>query len=855
MSTPQQQAIAAIRNELRSGEAALAATYRERPLTRNYLSGRTALVDRAIVRLWQHCDLHASYALVATGGYGRGELFPHSDVDLLILLPADARRDQEDALISFVSALWDIGLHIGHSVRTVDECIAEAADDVTIQTSLLETRTLTGNPALLDTLNTRMRLTLDVHRFFNAKKLEQEQRYARYEDSPYSLEPNCKESPGGLRDLQVLGWISRAAGLGGDWRSLVHRKLITADEANELRSAERFLQHLRIRLHLLAGRAEDRLLFDHQENLAKAFGIKATAGKRAAEVLMQRFYLTAKKVVQLNALLALNYDEEFGPNSRLVAIYINERFQTIHDLLDIRQDDLFETNPSAMFEAFELLQQRSELSGMSARTLRALWINRRRINASFRADPDNRTRFLNLLKARRGIVRTFRQMNQYGLLANYLPPWRKISCQMQHDLFHVYTVDQHTMLVLRNLRRFTMGEHTHEYPLMSQLILAFRDHWLLYLAALFHDIAKGRGGDHSKLGMVDARHFCQSHDLSEEDTALVVWLVEHHLVMSHVAQKEDTADPGVVERFAATVDNERHLTALYLLTHADVRGTSPKVWNGWKSRLLEDLFNATRRLLRGASATEALGLDDRKSDAQRLLRYHGLRPGVEEALWSRLDAVYFMRHSADEIAWHTRLLYHRPESHVPVVRARISEGNAGLQVMVFARDQRDLFKRVCGFFGKLGYMILDATLHTTRHGYALDSFVLQYPGERTHYREHIALIEHDLAACLSDEHFDYRPGDGRLSRKVRHFPVTPLVRLRPDESGKQYILTLKAADRPGLLYDVADALAGYEVEVHTAKIATLGERVEDTFLVTGKGLSSDTHVLRIERSVLERLQV
>ena len=847
--------ITTIRTELRDGEAALTASYLERPLTRNYLRGRTTLVDRAIVSLWQHCGLPASYALVATGGYGRGELFPYSDVDLLILLPTDARRDQEEALTGFVSALWDIGLYIGHSVRSVGECVDVAADDVTIQTSLLETRILTGSATLLETLNTQLRLALDVNRFFKAKQLEQEQRYARYEDSPYSLEPNCKESPGGLRDLQVLGWISRAAGLGGDWRDLVHRRLITADEANELRSAERFLQHIRIRLHLLAGRAEDRLLFDHQTNLAKAFGVKATAGKRAAEVLMQRFYLTAKKVVQLNALLTLNYNDEFGSTERLAAIFINDRFQSVRDLLDIRSDDLFETTPSAIFEAFELLQLRSELSGMTARTLRALWINRRRINAAFRANPDNRARFINLLKAKRGIVRTFRQMNQYGLLANYLPPWRKISCQMQHDLFHVYTVDQHTMLVLRNLRRFTMGEHAHEYPLMTQLILGLEDHWLLYVAALFHDIAKGRGGDHSKLGMVDARNFCQAHDMSAEDTTLVEWLVQNHLVMSHVAQKEDTTDPAVIERFAETIGSERRLTALYLLTHADVRGTSPKVWNGWKSRLLEDLFTATRRLLRGASPSEALGLDDRKDDAQRLLRYHGLRPGVEDALWSRLDALYFMRHSAEEIAWHTRHLYHRPESIAPVVRARLSEGNAGLQVMVFSRDQRDLFKRVCGFFGKLGYTILDATLHTTRHGYALDSFVLQYPGERTHYREHIALIEHDLTACLADEAVDYRPGDTRLSRKVRHFPITPQVRLRPDESGKQYILTLKAADRPGLLYDVADALAHFEVEVHTAKIATLGERVEDAFLVTGKGLSSDAHVLRVERNLLERLQV
>jgi len=848
-------AIAAIRDTLKAKEATLADSYVRRPLTRNYLSGRTALVDTTILSLWRACELDDSCALIATGGYGRGELFPFSDIDLLILLPPTTSPELEAALTRFVSSLWDIGLHIGHSVRTVGECITVAADDITIQTNLLEMRLLLGPQPLFDALVEGLKATLDVDRFYKAKQLEQEQRYARYEQSPYALEPNCKESPGGLRDLQVLGWISRAAGLGRDWRDLARHRMITANEAIELRSAERFLQHVRIRLHLLVGRAEDRLLFDHQEKLAKAFGVKATEGKRASEVLMQRYYLSAKKVMQLNTVLSMSYRAEFASTERPVAIVVNERFQTVRDLLDIRDDDLFKHTPSAMFEAFQLMQQRSELTGMTARTLRSMWINRRRINAVFRADPDNRRRFIELLQAKRGIVSTFRSMNQYGLLSNYLPPWRKISCQMQHDLFHVYTVDSHTLMVLRNLRRFTMGEHAHEYPLMTQLIHAFDDHWLLYVAALFHDIAKGRGGDHSKLGMVDARRFCEQHELDEKDVALVEWLVENHLYMSHVAQKEDIADPDVVQRFAERIGSERRLTALYLLSHADIRGTSPKVWNGWKARLLEDLFHSARRLLRGASPEAALGLDDRRQDAQRLLRYHGLRPGVEKDLWSKLDSVYFMRHSADEIAWHTRHLYHRPESVAPIVRARLSEGGEGLQVMVFARDRNDLFMRLCGYFSRLGYTILDAKIHTTRHSYALDSFMLQYPGEHTHYRDHIALIEHELPILIDNDAPIDRPRDARLSRQVKHFPIQPSVRLRADESGKQYILTLVAADRPGLLFDVAHTLADFGVQLHMAKIATLGERVEDAFLVTGRGLSSDSHVLQIERSLLKALEI
>ena len=849
-------AIAQTREQLAKGGAALRVAYEAHPRTATVLKGRARLVDEAIVRLWQICGMPADAALVAVGGYGRGELFPCSDVDLLILLPAPAAGDLQARLSTLVGALWDVGLEIGHSVRTVEECLDAAAQDITVQTNLLEARLLTGDAPLFADFSARYREMLDVRAFFKAKQLEQEQRYARYNDTPYSLEPNCKESPGGLRDLQMLGWISRAAGLGRSWRDLARRRLITGEEASDLRSVERFLQHLRIRLHYLTGRAEDRLLFDHQEKLARILGIEATAAKRASEVLMQRYYLIAKKVTQINTILLQNYGTEIFPDRGGPAIVINPRFQAVRELLDIRHEQVFEQHPSALLECFLILQQRSELKGMTARTLRALWLARKQINAAYRANPANRALFLEILQQKRGIVHEFRRMNQYGILSRYLPPWRRIIGQMQHDLFHVYTVDQHILMVLRNVRRFTMGEHAHEYPLMTRLMLGFERHWLLYVAALFHDIAKGRGGDHSRLGMVDAREFCEQHGLAAEDTDLVIWLVEHHLTMSHVAQKEDTSDPEVVGRFARTVGSERRLTALYLLTHADIRGTSPKVWNGWKGKLLEDLFFATQRLLRGATPQQALGLDDRQEDARRLLRFHGLRPGTEDALWEQLDAVYFMRHSPEEIAWHTRVLYYRTDADEAVVKARVAEDEDGIQVMVFTRDQADLFVRLTGFFGRMGFSILDAKVHTTRHGYALDSFMLQSAGHDAHYRDVVILIEHELTERLNRPDAPVeRPAEGRLSRQVRHFPITPQVSIRADDAGRHYILSLTAADRPGLLFGVAEVLARYGISVQTAKIATLGERVEDTFLLNGGGLSQDAQVVRIERELLDRLQV
>jgi [protein-PII] uridylyltransferase len=850
-----QAAIANARASLAAGGARIRAAYEAHPATTAVLRGRAHLVDEAVLHLWRICGIPADAALVAVGGYGRGELFPHSDVDLLVLLPSEPDSTLQASLSTLVGALWDVGLEIGHSVRTIEECLAAADEDITVQTNLLEARLLAGNRALFDRFANEYRERLDVRAFFKAKQLEQENRYARFNDTPYALEPNCKESPGGMRDLQMLGWIARAAGLGRNWRDLARRRLITGAEATDLRSIERFLQHVRIRLHYLTGRAEDRLLFDHQEKLARAFGIEATAGKRASEVFMQRYYVNAKKITQTNTILLQNYGAEIFPNRGGPAIVINERFQAVRELLDMRTEDTFERHPSALLECFLLLQQRSELKGMTARTLRALWLNRKRINANFRADPKNQALFLDMLQQRRGIVHEFRRMNQYGILSGYLPPWRRIVGQMQHDLFHVYTVDQHIMMVLRNVRRFTMGEHAHEYPLMTRLILGFERHWVLYIAALYHDVAKGRGGDHSKLGMVEAREFCETHHLSEKDADLVVWLVEHHLTMSHVAQKEDTSDPEVIRRFADTVGEERRLVALYLLTHADIRGTSPKVWNGWKGKLLEDLFFATQKLLRGATPQQALGLDDRQENARALLRYYGLRPGVEDAFWKQLDAVYFMRHSAEEIAWHSRTLYFRPDTDDPVVKARVPEENQGVQVMVFTRDQKDLFVRLTGFFGRLGFSILDAKVHTTRHGFALDSFILQDPGNDLHYRDMITLIEHDLAERLRKPAAPDRPATGRLSRQVKHFPITPQISIQPDDSGKHHILSLVAADRPGLLFAVAEVLAQHEIRLYTAKIATLGERVEDTFLVSGQALSIDSRILQIERELLERLQL
>ena len=843
------------REALLTGRQALKEKYLAGGNPAALLRGTASLVDRVLCHLWQTVAMDRQLALVAVGGYGRGELYPASDVDLLILLPDDDTDKHAPALEKLVGMLWDIGLDIGHSVRTVAECLDEAARDITIQTTLLEARFLCGSRALFTHLHAKFLQALDPLVFLKAKRLEQEDRYAKYNDTPYNLEPNCKENPGGLRDLQIILWVGRAATMADGWRKLAELGFISMAEAQQLTRTENFVRRVRIGLHYLTQRREDRLLFDHQEALAQSLGMAATAHRRASEVLMQRYYRNAKHITQLNTLVLLELSSRLERHPPAAPIVIDDDFQQEHGLIDIRDDDLYERKPAAILKSFLLLSQRQELKGLTPRNLRALWHARDRIDASFRRDPANHANFLALFKTQRGLTHQLRRMNQFDILGAYLPAFGRIVGRMQHDLFHVYTVDQHILQVVRNLRRLSLAEFAHEYPYCSRLMAAFPERWRLYVAALFHDIAKGRGGDHSQLGMSDARRFCRAHGIDKHDAAFIVFLVEHHLTMSTFAQKRDLTDPEVIHRFADIVRTEERLTALYLLTMCDIRGTSPKVWNLWKAKLLEDLYRMTRRLLTGETASPLGGIEERQEEARGKLRLRGLRPGIETALWSQLDTAYFMRHDSDEIAWHTQTLYYRPDSPEPVVRARLNPVGAGLVVMIFVPDQPALFARICGFFAKLGYSIVDARIHTCRHGYALDSFVLLDPESQLPYRDMIGLIEHELTDNLNRLPPLAPPSRGRLSRQVKHVPLTPEVSVRVDEGGKNFLLSITAADRSGLLYAIALVLAKHGISLSSAKIMTLGERVEDTFLITGAELGKTATLVQLEQELLETLRI
>ena len=856
----------ALREAYRRDKAALVATlFAPLPTVRGIhglLRKFTRLADRLLQTLWKASALPPGLALLAVGGFGRGQLLPYSDVDVLVLLPdsshaalgTDTRARVED----FIRNCWDAGLEIGSSVRSVQECLEEAAGDVTVQTSLLEARRICGSASLFAHFEREFRASIDPRAFLTAKTLEMRQRHNKYENTAYALEPNAKESPGGLRDLQTILWVADAAGLGQGWRALAASGLATPYEMHQLERNEAVLLLVRARLHAVAGRREDRLVFDLQTAVAEAFGYRSVSSDglhlpmRPSETLMRRYYWAAKAVTQLTQILLLDIEDRLNP-PQTPPQPIDERFLDKGGMIEVASDDLYQRDPHAILETFLLFQSSSALQNLSARTLRALYGARSVMNSAFRTDPVNRAAFLRILQQPSGITHAMRLMNQTSVLGRYLWPFRRIVGQMQHDLFHVYTVDQHILMVLRNVRRFFMAEHAHEYPFCSQLAAGWDKPWVLYIAALFHDIGKGRGGDHSQIGAVAVRRFCRQHAVDRADARLIEFLVREHLTMSRVAQKEDLSDPDVIGAFAQRVGNERYLTALYLLTVADIRGTSPKVWNAWKGKLLEDLYRLALRVLGGRAPDAAAEVEARKRDALVLLALSALPFEAHKALWATLDLGYFMRHEAADIAWHTRHLSRHVGASRPVVSARQSPVGEGLQVMVYTADQNDLFARICGYFDQAGFSILDARIHTTLNGFALDTFQVVSDTLPGHYRELTHLVESGLIQALQDTSPLPEPGRKRVSRRVRNFPMAPRVTLRPDDKAQRWLLGVSASDRAGLLYCIARVLAKHELSVQLAKISTLGERVEDTFLVQGSELQNNAAQIRIETELLQTL--
>ena len=821
-----------------------------------YLRAHTAVLDQAIRSMIALHDLPTKdIAIIAVGGYGRAELFPFSDIDLLVLTTdaCSENTETQEKISAFVTELWELRLTVGASVRSVSSFLSEAANDVSIATTYLESRCLWGNTTLYTQSRQRFMETLDARRFFRDKMLELARRHQKFEDTPYSLEPNLKESPGGLRDLQVFLWCAQAASVAESVTDMKTAGLITEREMHTLMACSRHLETLRISLHLITKRAENRLLFDVQEELAKSLGYTKTQQLRPSEALMKRYYLNAKAVVQMSVIqLQAIADRLFGSYDNVTPVSLERAFVARGDEMDIVNDDVFETDPNAILRLFYVYHSHPELTRLSTRLLRALWHASPNIDEAYRHNPIHQQTFLDILRMPKGTYHSLKLMNMWDVLGRFLPPFRQIVGQMQHDLYHIFTVDQHTLRVVRNIRRFARSEFAHEYPFCAQIMSELPDNWRLTLAGLYHDIGKGLGGQHSDIGAEKVTHFCQTFGLTQDTAEFVSFLVREHLTMSQTAQKKDISDPDVVRSFLEVVKTKERLDALYLLTVADIRATSPKVWTPWKAQLLEALYRATLAMMTGedsAVSTEHT-LIERKTRALDLLGTH-VSDADREAFWQELNVVYFMRHTPEEIAWHTQTLTQHIHTPDPIIEIKRSERMGGILILLYLPDRKDLFLRAVAALGKSGLSVIDARVHTTHHGWALDTFLVTDRYERDDPEMLDAKIRKDLLTLLtSDKPLPAAP-KGKLSRHSKHFPTRTMVTTVPDESGRAWILNVICTDRPGLLYSISEVLARYGINLQTARIATLGERAEDVFLIDSPTLSDDETLLKLEADLVE----
>ena len=804
---------------------------------------RADIVDDVLKGLWnQHAgELADHVALVAVGGYGRAELHPYSDVDIMLLLPGPPDDAGNDCISAFVVSLWDVGLEIGHSVRTVAQCLQESEADLTVTTTLMEARLISGPESLfLD-----MQQSVGPDRiwpskvFFEEKRKEQIARHFRYDDTAYKLEPNVKGSPGGLRDIQMIGWVAKRHFGCTTLDELVDHEFLTPGQLTRLQNGQSFLWRVRFALHILTGRREDRILFDHQINLANMLGYEDATYTLAVEQLMQRYYRTVMDLSRLNEMLLQSFEEAILMDPDAEPETLNERFQIKNGFLQTSSDDVFTNDPSALLELFLILQQNPDTRGVSASTIGLIKRNLYLIDEEFRQNPRNHRLFLSILRAPTGVTHGLRRMNVYGVLGLYIPAFGRIVGRMQYDLFHAYTVDEHTLFVVSNLRRFALSRFDHEYPYCSHIMQQLEKPEIVYLSGLFHDIAKGRGGDHSELGAVDAESFCLEHGMGQYDARKVAWLVKNHLILSTTAQKKDIGDPNVINEFAALVGDQSHLDHLYVLTVADVRGTNPKLWNSWKATLFRDLYDLTSRALRRGLENpidrEQLILEKR-AQARSSLNETGIDDDMIDAVWAMLDEDYFIRHKSNEIVWHTKwLATSDTESATGLVDVRRQSGGDGVEAVLYTPRTHQTFAHATAVVDELGMTILDARIVALKNEYSLDTFIFIELDKRTDIDEsRLSEIRRSLTKVLTAAGGDVAAVTRALPRRARMFKTRTVVEFVKSPEPGRTVMELVAADRPGLLSKVGQTFIKQGIDIQTAKIMTIGERAEDVFYITGE---------------------
>ena len=837
---------------------------------RQLVSTRACAIDSLLIALfnWYKLD-NTDLALFATGGYGRGELSLHSDIDILLLSPSAIEPSTRTKIDSLVALLWDVGLEPSLSVRSIAECL-EAATDHTVASTLLEARLLTGNEDLQNTPNGIVNQLWSQLDFYEVKIAEAKARYLRHNATEYNLEPNIKTAPGGLRDIHIIGWVTKRYFRVTKLYDLVQQDFLTEKEFDELSFAEGFLWQIRHYLHEMTGRNENKLLFDYQREIAQLMGYETQPDDEpnaAVERFMRDYYRCAMQISTLSEMLTNHYYETIiepllPHDERPTKQLLNARFNKIGNQIAISHHRVFAQHPEAILEMFLLMGQYG-IKNIRTHSLRALKIAARGIDQTYRDNPEHQALFLANLKEQNYLFHRLRVMNRYGVLGNYIPAFAQVTGLMQYDLFHRYTVDAHTLFLIRILHRFTDPHLQQEFPLVSALYQRIERKEILVLAAMFHDIAKGRGGNHSQLGESESIEFCLAHGMSEADANLVGWLTRYHLLMSLTAQKKDISDPEVVSIFADLVGNVTHLNHLYVLTVADMNATNPQLWNSWRATLMKQLYSQTRRILRAdidAPTNRQDMINDTRKRAVALLdeasNQHMNRDEVL-SLWDDLGDEYFLREIVEDILWHTEaILNHTPlgqafdadSSPLVVLREHRALALDAVQVFVYTQNQTNLFAVTMAVFDQMNLDVLDARIITATRDFALDSYVLLD-------RSGTLLADADSQQELKQRLIDAfknptvpKLTQKRLPRQLRHFDVPTQISFAFNEASNQHIMSLQTLDQPGLLARVGQVFLQQEIEVHAARITTLGERAEDMFYI------SDQNDAPLTPAKLDKLQ-
>jgi len=859
------QLLSLLKQAIQNGEHAIKQAFENGASTQQIVNTRALFIDRVLIDVFkqQFTDCDQPIALIAVGGYGRGELHPASDIDLMLLLREPESTQTKQKLEHFLMLLWDSKLDIGHSVRTLTECIEEATKDITVVTNLMESRILYGDDSLFNEMieATGPEQIWNSKDFFKAKLEEQTQRHRKFGGTAYNLEPNIKENPGGLRDLQMIGWVAKRHFGTRNLPKLAEQNFLSQAELSTLNECQTYLWKIRTHLHFLTGKHEDRMLFDLQRQLAESFGYEDGANNLAIEQFMQKYYRTVLELERLNELLLQLFRQEIlYADEQEAPVIINRRFHVINDYIAARHENAFVEHPSSLLEIFLIMELHPEIRGVHAQTIRMIREHKHLIDDKFRASQTAKQLFIDIITQPRGVTHELRRMNRYGILAAYIPAFEQIVGRMQYDLFHAYTVDQHTLFVVRNMRRLSVPAFAHEHPLASGIFHHLENPELLYLAGLFHDIAKGRGGNHADLGAIDAEEFCLNHGRSAEDSEFVGWLVKKHLLMSMVAQRKDISDPEVIYAFANEMGSLKHLDNLYLLTMCDIRATNPKQWNSWKDNLLSELYHkaavAIKAGLDNPIQREIISHETRTS-ASRMLAKLGVVSEELNELWTPFPDDYFINHTPDEISWHSLILLDNKQT-MPKISARISQREEA-EIFIYNAASDTVFATIVSTLEQLSLNIADAKINLTENNFAINSFkVLEEDGSSPNEQFRMAEIVEKLQSRLDpdNEQNPVTPPNRMLSRTQKNFSVDTKIRFDQLVGSDITVLTIVSSDRPGLLASIALAFAKCEIHIHHAKIATAGEKALDSFYITDKDLNPllDDHSMeKLKSTLLENL--